>query len=136
MFESILSFFKKKQNINVDDLKKKIEEQNMGLLVRIQALEEQSVACLQLLHEEIKARQNINKSIKAAVEVIMKHTTDLKSLYELSNDHADVINGNMKVLNTHLTEDHDIKLNNRADTIHDVLKNLNKKNTKKDSGNN
>lgn len=137
MFENFLKLFKKKPNPEVVELKKNIQEQLNGLLVRLQALDEQSVACLQIVYDEVKARQNIAKGMKQSVDIIVRHSNEIRTLNTIANDHADVINNNMKVLNTHLTDDHDIQLNeNPNETVHDVLKTLGKRTIKKDHGKN
>jgi hypothetical protein len=137
MFENFLKLFKKKPNPEIVELKKNIQDQMNGFLVRLQALDEQSVACLQIIYDEVKARQNIAKGLKSSVDVIIRHSNEIKGLNTIVNDHADVINNNMKVLNTHLIDEHDIQLNdNPNETVHDVLKIMSKRTVKKDNGKN
>ena len=133
MFENFWNFFKSKRNTQLD----KIEKSLTNLQLRVQGLEEQSVACLHLLHEEIKKGQTVNKGMKSALDLYLKHSNEIKLLQEVMNDHAGIINNNMEVLNDHLKNDHEIQLiNDPSQTIHDVLKHLKPDEPKKGRGNN
>ena len=134
---NFLRFFKINQNSELAEFKKHMQEQMDAFDIRLQALDEESVAVLEIVFEETKGRQNLGKGLKSAADIILKHSKDIKSLTETLNNHSSVINNNMTVLNEHLKDEHDITLSDDPDeTVHDVMKTMKKKTVKKDEGNN
>lgn len=100
-------------------------------------LDEENSLMLQIMAQEIDSKNNMSTHFKNAIEILTKQEKSIKEIYTLVNQHAIVINTNMKVVKEHFRDEHGMDVDLPASNdVNEVMNKMGQKTRKKDSSDN